>query len=650
MINIRRYPGLNPNSKIIAGLDMTFYNALKTAFERGQKSVWKRILQHNQTQVIVAISKDSLPVLQQTIYLPVYFFYVVKKNQEAVNELVKDTTLSYKTISYAFRPDARPANLPEISNFIINKFIEGVLAFFHTILFLEDEKVLLNALNELNQMKDDRYDDSTRFKIEDIINAGGTQEQAIALRLQEDLKSFYIITQRRAMLSLKSWIMFLYSLNEITEDRLLLLEDNIDLHYQFFEDLLSDVIFIRKYNTVSYLGLADWDYTDRQDMKVYSPPNVYDWILHGLCLYLLKGNAPHVMMAVILDDNDHAFLYEAVKKQLDEYKLNLPKWYRLFGLAGDSKLTTEEEKSQILESYEQRTRKILTVFEQIKINHDVRQNTELAAERLDTQRITEFKDRLKEAWKKQCFIYDLFDHFKNVIIKDQDEGLLFFGASILLPRFKMMFVENNFQQFYGSSDLAADIGRRTSNSFLSLLTPMAMEAKFVDDLMEGLDESIVSLTDKGFTPNLIIIPPEFSYRTGLLKSDNYKQKTNPEDLSDFGTYKDIPIVTFYSGVLSTQVVLTKFDAAFELDVYQNKNWYDNRLYLDLKELTDEDVSQEFEKDKAAWKKDEKGFDLTDEQAKLRIGTSLYLEIWSKGRFKIKEQKAFEIFKVKISTD
>ncbi|WP_179414835.1 hypothetical protein HDF19_19730 [Mucilaginibacter sp. E4BP6] len=647
MINIRKYPGLNPNSKIIADLDMTFYKALKTAFERGQKSIWQRILQHNQTQVIIAISKDSLPVLQQSIFLPVYFFHVAKKNQEVVNELVKDTALSYKTISYAFRSDARPANLPEISDYIINKFIEGVLAFFHTILFIEDEKVLLNAINELNQMNDDKYDAHTRFKIEDIINGGGTQEQAKALRFQEDLKSLYAITQRRAILGLKSWIMFLYSLNEMPEDRLLLLEVNIELQYQFFEDLLSDVIFIRKYNHVSYLGLSDWDYTERQDMKVYSPPSVYDWLLHGLCLYLLKGNAPHVMMSVILDDDDHAFLFEAVKKQLDEYKLNLPKWYRLFGLAGDSKLTSEQEKNQILESYEERTRKILTVFEQLKINHDVRQNQELVAESLDIQRINEFKERLKLAWKKQCFIYDLFDHFQNVVIKKSEKGLQFFGANILLPRFKMMFVENNFQQIYGSADLAADIGRRTSNSFLSLLTPMSVDAPLVEDLVANLDKHIKDLTDKGFPPNLIIIPPEFSYRTGLLKLPDFKQKVNPEDLSDFGSYRDIPIVTFYSGVLSNQVILTKFDMAFELDIYQNKEWYDNRLYLNLKELSEGDINKEFEKDKAAWKKDEKGFDLTDAQAKLRIETSLYLEIWSKGRFRIKEPKAFEIFKLKI---
>jgi len=118
-------------------------------------------------------------------------------------------------------------------------------------------------------------------------------------------------------------------------------------------------------------------------------------------------------------------------------------------------------------------------------------------------------------------------------------------------------------------------------------------------------------------------------------------------LSLIGTYKDISVVTLYSRVLVDQVIVACFKEAFSLDIYQNDALMDKKLHLQIKQLSSEDIEKEFNKDPAYWLKDEKEFILTEEQAKIRISTSLYLEIWSRARFNITKQQAIKIFKVNI---
>ena len=97
------------------------------------------------------------------------------------------------------------------------------------------------------------------------------------------------------------------------------------LHYQFFEDLLDDVIYIRKTESRYYLGLSGWDHEEHENGKIFSPPTPYDWILYGMCFFMLKGESPHVMILVILDDRDLVFLPDAVGAYKRRYRKRICK-------------------------------------------------------------------------------------------------------------------------------------------------------------------------------------------------------------------------------------------------------------------------------------------------------------------------------------
>jgi len=282
----------------------------------------------------------------------------------------------------------------------------------------------------------------------------------------------------------------LRSIEVITEEKLLFLDDHIKLEYRYLDDLLSDIIFIRNSASLNFLGLSRWDYVERESGVVYSPPDVPDWILNGLLVVLLRSDFPRFTLALIQDDRDYTFLYDSIKLKIDHYNQNLQKWKKMLGIAPSLDNSIEEQETEIKDLFEQRTRKVLNIFEQLKIRRDVSENKYLSQQPLSESRIQLFKDKLAEAWKKQCTSYDLFDHFSATIPKKNQDGLNVFGAQILLNKFRMMFVEENYQTIYGSTDLGADIGRKTDNTFIENILRIKPSANEYDLLYFTRDKLV----------------------------------------------------------------------------------------------------------------------------------------------------------------
>ncbi len=630
-------------SGIIANFDRTLYDAFNSAVNKGNTQAWKEILSFILTQTSVAIAEKSDFVLETLINLPTFLYTTSIKKEEVANYLVNAVSVYYKSMSLHFKSDSGKSELIDKHPSIFYKFYGGVLSFYHYLIFHQDQQVLSHALNEFNQMKEEEYDYETREQIVNLVSSG-TEGQKKEIRDNATRNHIYGITQRRAALGYFSWIVYLYALDKIDRPKFLFLISKIDIHYQYFEDLLEDIIQIRKREAIDYLGFSWWDHTDRESGIVYSPPTVYDWILYGMCFLLLKGEMPSFSIEAIIDDSDYIFLYDSVKSLLEYFKKNIEKWQKPLGIAGVADLTSEERTNQINEDLEERTRRILNVFERLKILHDKYESSLIASQQLDVKLVNEFKQRLFEAWKRQCTIFDLFSHFHNQDVVNNSDGLPYLGSKILLQRFKMMFVENHYQQIYGSADLGSDVGRRTDGAFLAkVFNQYAPELPVYDNIISGLDACIKTLTDNKIIPDLIIIPPEFIYQTNIREVPDFVEYSEASDIGSIGAYRGIPVITFYSKVLSKQVIVTSFKLAFSLDIYEDENFIDRRLHIQIKQLTAAEIDQEFEKNKANWKVDEKGLELTDEQAKIRISTSVNLEIWSRARFNIRDINAMSIF-------
>lgn len=635
----------NPASDIIKNFDRTLFEAFNSAVDRNNVPAWKEILSFIVKQTSIAIQEKSDFVLGSLINLPTALYISNSQKEDVINYLVNTLSVFYKTMSYNFKSEIGKSDIIDKNPSILYKFYGGVLSLYHYLIFHSDQRVLSNALNEFNQMKAENYDVDTRQTIENLTR-GGTEEDKRAIRDSATMKHLYDITDRRARLGYFSWIIYLYALDKIDKPKFQFLIGKIDLHYLFFEDLLEDVVQIRKTAFAGFLGFSSWDHTERESGILYSPPSVSDWILYGVCFWLLKGEIPNFSMDAIIDERDYAFLHDSVKILLEYFSKYIEKWQRPLGLVSEADKDADQQRVLIKSDLEVRARRILNIFERLKILHDKHENSLIAAQELDDMRVNEFKARLFQAWKRECTTFDLFSHFGNQHVLDNPDGLPYQGSKFLLQRFKMMFTEINYQQIYGSADLGADVGRRTDGSFLSEIFKENTDIHVFPSISTGLDACIAALKkEKDINPDLIVIPPEFIYKTNILELPGFIAENTPNAIGSMGKYRNIPVITFYSTVLNTQIIVTSFKHAFSLDVYENEKFIERRLHIQIKQLTSKEIDEEFEKNRDSWKVDEKGFSLTDEQGKIRLSTSINLEIWSRAKFNIVDSNAIQIFRI-----
>lgn len=651
MINISTHFRQSTSSVLVSNFDRVLYDAFAKAYDRGNKSAWQEVNQFVHAQVFKSQASLAIDVVYQLVFLPTFFYQKAVTNDDARSYLIQSTSVFLKSLSYYVRPVEslrRGLQKEGADKLTIHIFFEGVITYYHYLLTNPNEDELIKALGEFNQMQDEYWDDyDNRFQIRDAINNGNDKKSAFTLKSKFEEKNYYFITHRRVSLCLKSWAVFLFDYGLISKDRFLIIDREIPLKYLFFEDILSDILFIRATEHRGFLNLDGWDYKERDSDKIYNPPTVYDWIIKGLVFYLFDNDIPHFAPEIIQDDKDFMFLYTSVEETVKAFHSNIKKWATVADALNG--FEHSENDSAMLDSFRQKEREILSIFEQLKISHDETVNISLKDEDIKKDLMVKFQDTLAENWKNNCISFKLFDYFINIKKTDQDDGLPYYGSDIFLQQFRQMFVENNYQQIHGSSDLGSRVGRMTDGTFLEKTIKQAGELPIFGSAIEALENCLSKLISNGFTTNLIIVPPEFSYRSDLIKSEHFENKNAYEsEIETWGYYKKIPVITFFVKELHNVIIAAQFEKAFELELYENPELYFNRLKVQLREITEEEVVKKFDANPGSWLKDDKGFKLTEVQAKAKIRTSMVLEIYTRAKFTIINPSAVMVVDVQSS--
>lgn len=645
---IRPLPQQIDTLSIVSDFDRSLYEAFQRAIDRSQRLVWKEILDFIQKQTITAYDKNSFPVIEQFAWMPSALYQTATKNDEIANEIVSSFASFYRIVSTLFQPKEPKNEFITASLPRFNKFYESVLEFYHYIIYHKDTQVLISALNQFDQMKSDRDDYDLRTLIERKGMQGASTAEKRSAWDKATEENLYNVTHRRATLYLISWIVYLFAIDKISFERFSILLSHIEIQYTFFEDFLEDIIYVRRYDRANFLGIGFWDHTERPSGQGYSPPTPSDWIIYGPCLLLMKGDIPYFMPEAVIDDRDHAFLYDEFKRKLGFFKQNLDKWIQPLGLAANAGVSAEERVNQIKETFEEKERQILNIFEQLKVTHAALENEEIANQNLKEVLVNDFKATLYERWLTQCISYRLFDQYGKLNPVNSKDELPYYGSEILLDQFKMMFVESKYQKIYGSGDLGSVVGRETDQRFIGKILEsslISVQTVPFNSPQEGIDISIEELAKDGIYADIIIIPAEFSYKTDLVSSSKFRRDNTVKELHRIGYYDKIPVVTFLSKMLTKQVIVASFKTAFSLDLYESDTLYGGRLHVEIRELTDEEITREYDKNSEKWTKDQDGFILTEQQAKLRIATSVILELWSRGKFNIDYPEAVKKFDV-----
>lgn len=621
---------------IIENVNFKLHSAFNKAAEKNHKQAYAEIFTFIQKQLIVAFQKNAREVIGQFIFTPSQLYSHYISNQEIGNYLLQESSTFFHTI--ATYSQMRGDRMLTLENNLQFDLCNGTISLFHYALQHPDENVLREALLKLKQMKPTDFSDHMTVRMQIIRSE--EMEKKTEIRSNSDNLHFAEILHRRAVLSLYAWSVYLYDNNVIALDRLNFLLEQLEMSYHYFEDLVSDIIFIRKNEAAGFLGLSGWDYKERPTGIVFHPPSAYDWILFGAVFYLMRGQSTHYDVRAIVDDDDFKFLFSAVKSDIAHLEQNITKWAPALGLVQEN-LSNDDG----LEIFEERSRKVVNAFEELKIRNERLNDKVLADEELSPIKIKELKEMLYSAWTEQNFTKKLFEKFNVLETVTNRDHLDFAGVRFFLPQFRMMLVESNYQQIYGTADMGRQAGRTMDYKFIDQLT-QAYKNELIayESIKDGLDEGIKSFVDKKFKPNLIIIPPEASYRTNLMELEDFEINRNPDE-GIIGLYKGIPIVTFYSANLKDQVIVTNFEKSFKMKFYEGEELEEKRLLINLRPLTKEEIEAELLKPNA--KVDNEGKVLTDAEALTRLSNRIFIEIGAWIKISIIDKKSSFLFLLKL---
>ncbi|MEE1947245.1 hypothetical protein VRU48_19115 [Pedobacter sp. KR3-3] len=641
MIRFRAANSYGTNG-IIDDLSGKLYDAFNTAVERGHPEIYKEVYAFIQKQLAKAFQERAREVISQFIYVPSFLYARHVANTAVSNYLLSNSIVFFSTLSSFAGSGGR--GLKDVGPEYQFDFFNGVISLLHYALQHPDDTVLKNGLQEFQHIRGTGFPDHFNTRLR-IIRANTAEEKLAIHNNSEDIHKVEIL-HRRTTLALYSWAVLLFANNVISLERFKLLVSSLNPQYQYFEDLLSDVIFIRKNEVGGYLGLSGWDYMERPSGVVYNPPSAYYWVLEGMVFYLLSGSNPHFDTRAVSDDRDFSFLHNGVKEVLTWLEQSISKWGPALGLIqGD----IYSQKKRTEEIFQERSREILNVFQQLKLLHDRNENKSLADEPLSKDRIEEFRQLLFKSWDKQNFSISLFEQFSKVKPVVEEEGLDFMGIRFFVPQFRKMLVENNYQQIYGAGDIGSQAGRIIDANFIRLISrEYSEEAETVADIETGLKQAFSKFENKDFKPDLIIIPPEAIYKTNLTELKDYRRSNEPNDIGSMGFYKEVPIITFYAKNLTNQVIVANFENAFKFTMYESEKLISKRLSVTIRPISKEEIENELLAPSS--RKDQDGFELTEEEARGRLATTMYIELGIWGKFEIVEREAAFFFLLTLSSD
>jgi hypothetical protein len=629
------------DSKLIDSFQWDILKAFQAAYNSKKREPIMEILQFANGLILKAINQNAIEVLQQLYFLPSYFLRICKSDRELSSLVAEYQGVSFKTkwivVKYHFE---KKGTLDQLQITLIERFYLAVASFYHELIESNENESIRKAFNEFNQMSGrfeseyfgKRYQFS-REAVDDILS----QELLKDFKEKAKSKHFIIQTHRRTALCLKAWIIFLYSMDKISFERLNSLDSLVRLKYDFFEDIVDDLNYILDKGHSGFLGVNNWDYTERDTGTTFFGISVRDWIMHGVLNYLLKNQSLRFDTKMITLGQDTALLLSEVEKIILEYKNKIKKWERFFGLPDD------RVESDSLAFLDERFRPILKYFFELKALSASFEASLIAKQPLDAELVNSFKVEISDAWKKQCHSFELFDLYQNLIRTDETTKLIHFGERIFLKKSKMMFVKRNQQHIYGLADIGGHIGRRTDATFLEtiLLNKPTLE---YTSATEAINAGLRELINNGYKPNFILVPPEFSYETDLTASQDFtaywQLNEDERDNKIMGAFKGIPVYNLYSSDLKNQIICAQFEKAFSLEIYESQNLLFNRLHVEIKELSEVELEQKYNENQDEWLVDEKGQRISPEQAKSAIAASVFLEIWSLGKFLTTDNNAY----------
>lgn len=646
--------GIKPN--IIRALDKSIEN---NSIETNEviKSFIRKVLQ-------LSIKEKSLKHFKEYIFLPATFYSLSfdKKlhdlSLEYLHKICSDQSAVYLKEIIWFDLGYKSKQVISISERkTLNEFYYWAFNGFSHLLYLtvknKDHKQFKYSLEEYEQISDSisnqNYD--LKFKIRKLQREnidGRNSEKIQSLKEELTLSSQFETYKRHVLLGIKYWILFLYQIDQITEELTVILLSELKIPYHDSNDVLNDILFFRNNDSNNYLGWSEWDFTERQSGKVYSPPIPLNWLTLGFMADQIRENKLYINLEEFNYEELKyiRFLYDNLKKYAKTFKNDFDKWKKVLNV-------------ETIEQFNQTSNQVLSLFATLKRKSIGKTEKDISLAQLSQNKIKAFRKLTGKAWFSQAHINRLFKKIGTIeIISNDETKLKNIGRRIFFEKAKMMFIEGeNNQQIFGIDKLGFDIGLWEDSEFFNTITQTDHNKVTGSSILEVLNKTIAQLKSQEVIPDLILMSPEHNYKnTELLNSKLFTPKNhtpnNKKDITSLliGKFDSIPIYTSKSEFIKNRILVCNFKNAFKMRYKTDLKWFNNVLKVDITKVTNEEAHRRLKEHPDKWKMTEDDIKLDDKDALTLIKTSVIIDCWSTLDFQILDSESFILGYLKTEID
>jgi hypothetical protein len=625
---------------LILNIEHQIYKNLEFAIQKDKDLIIKDLVQFVFEVLFISLNKNSIIGINRYKFFPMYFynFYHEKKAYKEVlfeqvsknlNYLVRtaqNIALEQKNVSSNENTSLLYLTYLIFSNYLVQILLKGEIEDFISS-FKDFQKTDLNqGSNFVNKSRNESLKNN-----EIIVNKIETYNKHINF-------AYY------------SWLLYLFKENTLSIDnviRLISLFENLDLK---IEEILGLYLFIDNEENIfgfDYFEFSRWDYKDRSNfIRAYSVPQPHDWLRLGFFIYLVNhiNRLENIDIDKIPNSSNYSFMLRQLKEEYKSILQNFETWKRIIFPGIYEKNNDENLKKH----FEINSDKIFSFLALLSGRYEAKIKSDIAEQKFSEGLINEFKEDLSKTWRENNNLGKLFSHFGNKKGVNDPKGLYHFGFQTFFKGAKMMFVEKHHSHIYNSNELAWDVTRIAENHFYQKIFKDKQFLKY-KNLEDSLKELIKTIKERKFEPNLIILSSKFHYSSEFFKKDTkfinkYELNESQKELFE-GTYDGIPFIIAYNEQMEEKIIVSCFEKAFEMVVYEDKKFIDEQFFIDIREIKDSEIRNIFESEKDSWLKDEFGNILTEENALNYIKNSIFIELWVKGDFIIKNPDAYEIAKI-----
>lgn len=643
----RRSTPYNSTYTIIDGIDDVLYDSIVVAYQNDNREILGEIF--NAIDDIVYSSIETVTPLIFERNLPlIKWLYAISLSDGKYSALLRRKSydgIKEKISSILFRVEH---NIDKSSNeVLITQFLHTSLTHYnillHDILIKKDYETYKNAIQVFYSFIFKKY----------LRHESDKPKDNLAYQAEYYVNSVAIIQY--------SWILYLYKKNKLTTKECLDFLNENKLSARNYERILDTLIYIEGVQYHNLFGVGNWeeDVEKINYSMARSPLQPKYWTALGMMVYLLKnsGLVTREINPNRIKSSDRFFrgYFEEFQNCLSEIKENKEVWIPIIFNNTLSDITTnsnhEDEFFSKIEYVSTCLKK--AALQLIKIEQ-VNKHEKLVSQPFSEAKADRYKDAVGSEWYQRSFLHRLFDKYGNWEEIEDSPSIPINRFFVFQHSMKMMFVDDDYNFVYGSTDFGRLIANEEDAEFLNSVKIADTPVRNFSNILDCLDTLIENLLTNKFNPSVIILGSDWLYRTNdLAFNENFipdwklKEDLKDENI-DFSLYKNIPLYTSTNDNFEEYIIVADFENAFTLKQVRDDSWYKNQLQVKTIPIDDVEAKRIFDEDPEEWKgKSADSIQFSEAEALNFIKTGVVWDVNVREIFEIKNPLAYTIGQIHI---